>query len=622
MAALISRCFRVSFARPVRLAAAVVAAAGLALPVLPAVAAPASREPAAATVLQTAKKKLKTHKPKVKGAARQGVTLKAKVAKWGPGKVKLTYRWLRNGKAIKHAARKSYKLTRADVGKRIQVKVTGKKAGYKTVSVKSKKTAKVKAGTGAASSSAGTPTAQGSAAATGSAASNGTSGTGPTPSPSPSPIMTPGTLWAWGDDGENNLGIYRDGIITEPEAVDGIADVKQVATDGVIGIALTGDGTVWTWGCNDQGEFGNGVESDPTNTDPAAGVTPTRVAGLTDIVDVGLGGLGVWAIDAAGTMWWWGQDVRSGPLSTSEYPAILTPTKVAGLPPVKYALVGGVAPGLAGSTILALAQDGTVWAWGNDAYGLLGDGGTTTTGTPAQVEGLSDITQLVTSDGWALALAGDGTVWSWGVGPNVDDVGDVCTTADDSNTVTCPLPTRVPGLTGITSLTLGGITAYALDGDGDLWSWGFGKQGQLGNGQAVDSTSPVKVTGLGSVTQVAADGDSALVIDSDGQVWTWGNNNHGQLGVGETSTAYRATPAKVAGVPAARSVVVSEDSAFVLGTDGTVWTWGYGHYGQLGTEYTPNSNPDDVLAPAQVPLISHVASLFVYGDAVFVLIGA
>lgn len=147
LCAVVSASFGKVIRRPARVGLVLLAAAGMALPALPAAASPASgrlagtiRPAASGTVLGAAKRSLKAHTPTVVGMKVQTLTLHAAVRAWGPGKVKLTYRWLRNGRPIAGATHKHYMLRWADVGKRIQVKVTGKKAGYKTVSKKSKKT--------------------------------------------------------------------------------------------------------------------------------------------------------------------------------------------------------------------------------------------------------------------------------------------------------------------------------------------------------------------------------------------------------------------------------------------------------------------------------------------------
>jgi alpha-tubulin suppressor-like RCC1 family protein len=236
---------------------------------------------------------------------------------------------------------------------------------------------------------------------------------------------------------------------------------------------------------------------------------------------------------------------------------------------------------------LALRGDGTVWAWGDNGAGQLGDGTTTSQSTPVQVTGLTGVTQVAAGEGFSLALRSDGTVWAWG-GNGIGQLGHG-TTSDRELA-----PVQVTGLAGVTKISAGGYFSLALRSDGTVWAWGYNLYGQLGNGTTVSSSVPVKVTGLTHATGIAAGYDAAVATQTNGitvlaSVWTWGGNSSGQLGDG-TLTGH-STPERVAGINNLylAGVTAGPFTAAVLGTDGSVWSWGNDTAGQLGN--APASSP-------------------------------
>jgi alpha-tubulin suppressor-like RCC1 family protein len=237
---------------------------------------------------------------------------------------------------------------------------------------------------------------------------------------------------------------------------------------------------------------------------------------------------------------------------------------------------------------LEVRSDGTVWTWGDNRFGQLGDGTTTSRLAPVQVTGLTGVTQVAGGCVHSLALRSDGTVWAWGD----NSVGEL-----GRGTVTGVEATAAPvnGLAGVTKISAGCGFSLALRSDGTVWAWGYDNVGQLGDGSTVNSQVPVKITGLSQVTAIAAGWDSSVAILANGaSVWAWGGNDDGQLGDG--TLAGHSTPVRVtqigtvhiAGVAAGGAVEGGEFGA-VLGTDGSVWAWGNDTLGQLGN--APASTP-------------------------------
>jgi alpha-tubulin suppressor-like RCC1 family protein len=230
---------------------------------------------------------------------------------------------------------------------------------------------------------------------------------------------------------------------------------------------------------------------------------------------------------------------------------------------------------------LEVRSDGTVWAWGDNRVGQLGDGTTTGRLAPVQVTGLTGVTQVAGGCTHSLALRSDGTVWAWGD----NRFGTLGRGTITDHEVT---PAPVSGLAGVTKIAAGCGFSLALRSDGTVWAWGYNSVGQLGNGGTASSAVPVKITALSQVTGISAGWDSsAAVVAGGASVWAWGGNDNGQLGDG--TLAGRTTPVRVTQIGtvhiaggAAGGAVEGGEFAAVLGTDGSVWAWGNDTLGQLG----------------------------------------
>ncbi|GAB3280418.1 hypothetical protein GCM10027589_07340 [Actinocorallia lasiicapitis] len=293
-------------------------------------------------------------------------------------------------------------------------------------------------------------------------------------------------------------------------------------------VEVKNNGTVWAWGHNNVGQLGNGGTIDSN--------VPAQVSGLTG--------------------------VNRGP--------------------------GAVAAGP--NHALAVKADGTVWAWGENSSGQLGDGTTTTRTTPVQVPGLTNVVAVATSNAFSLALKSDGTVWAWGA--------NLAGGLGDGTTTSRLVAGQVPGLTGVRTISSNANHAAAVLSDGTVRTWGM----IMYNSTGVMTTTPVQVAGLTEVATwpgALATGDShTTIVKTDGTVWSWGSNTGGELGNGTTTDIGATAPAKATGLSGVVAVGSTDHTGFAVRADGTVASWGANSDGQLGTGALGPANGTPTTIPA------------------------
>lgn len=344
-----------------------------------------------------------------------------------------------------------------------------------------------------------------------------------------------------------------------------VAGVALVASSLAPGV-VTGAGAaappsqVWTWGSNAYGQLGNGV----TSSVPSGAA---QVAGLSGIVDVHGGREHVVALSSDGTVYAWGSN-QQGQLGLGDSANRSRPVAVPGL--CGGSAVSAVETGHNSS--LALCADGTVWTWGLNADGQLGDGSTTLRRSPVRVVGLTDAVAIAAGRDMAYAVRAGGTVVAWGNNA-YGELGDGTTTDR-------PTPGAVAGLTAVTAIAAGRNHGLALHQDGTVSAFGANEYGQIGDGTLTNRRTPVLVTGLSGVTDVAAGAHHSYALRGDGRVSSWGRNYRAALGDG--TTTMRTRPVTVQGVTGAVSIGAARDHGVaVLGTGAAV-SWGNNAQGQLG----------------------------------------
>jgi alpha-tubulin suppressor-like RCC1 family protein len=351
----------------------------------------------------------------------------------------------------------------------------------------------------------------------------------------------PGNLFSFGS---NDWGQLGDGSQTNrslPVAVLGsggpLSSIVQVACGGYHAVALAADGSVWTWGQNGYGQLGLGGTGAP-----ATQATQVHGVGgggfLTDVVQVAAG----WAFSVAlrrdGTVVTWGigSQGQLGDGGTANQSAPVVVNGIGGT-----GTLGDVVAIACGEFhVIALRADGTVVSWGQDSYGVLGDGGSANRSFPVSVLGLGGpATAVAASSVHSMALMNDHTVKTWGYGLH-GELGNG--SASNSMSPVQVLAVGGSGMLSNVTAIFGGLThCLALLGDGTMVAWGTNSAGQLGDNSSTDRSTPVPVQAVGggghlaSVVGIAAGSSHSLALLRDGTAVAWGAASSGQLGDGQGS---------------------------------------------------------------------------------------
>lgn len=324
-------------------------------------------------------------------------------------------------------------------------------------------------------------------------------------------LKSDGIVWAWGRNNFGQLGNGKHHKENTPVQVKNLEDVTAIASGTWHSMALKSDGTVWTWGRNNYGQIGDGTFKNRK--------TPVQVKDLTNIVAIAGGYLHSLALKSDGTVWAWGSN-WSGQLGNEAIVgASEVPIQVNSLSNISAITCGG------DHSLAIRSSDGTIWTWGNNYYGQLGNGSNTNSTAPALVNGLSSVSKVSGGYIHSLALVSDGTVWTWG-NNRYGQLGDG-STIEERRT-----PVQVIDIDNITNISTKGWHSLALDSEGKVFSWGNNSNGQLGDGTYSERNIPVNVEGLEDIVDIGSGWQHSLALKSDGTIWTWGDNRFGQLGDG------------------------------------------------------------------------------------------
>lgn len=372
---------------------------------------------------------------------------------------------------------------------------------------------------------------------------------------------TDGTLWAWGTNGSGQVG---DGTTTQrliPVQIGTDTNWAWVTTGSNHSVAVKTNGTLWAWGANSSGQVGKG------GTTPSSYTAPTQIGTLTTWQTTGAGlragGDFTLAMRTDGTLWAWGSN------SSSQLGDTTTTTRSS---PVQVGSANTWAQVTAGLLFsAAVRSDGTLWTWGSNTAGQLGDGSPVATArsSPAQVGSVTSWQSVNAGAAFALGMRADGTLWSWG--DNLTgQLGDG--TATQRGT-----PAQVGTATDWQVIAAGVNFSVATTTDGMLWGWGSNNNGPLGLGP---STIRPFAPNFGPVAAAAGGGSSTAVLGRDGGLWVAGANSAGQLALGASDNSPHPYPYRHAN--AWRQVSVGVNYMHAIRSDGTLWAVGTNTNGNLG----------------------------------------
>src|SRR5471032_1173645 len=254
-----------------------------------------------------------------------------------------------------------------------------------------------------------------------------------------------------------------------------------------------------------------------------------------------------------------------------------------------------------GAHTVALKADGSLFSWGSNLQGQLGDGTNTDRVAPVQVQvtapttgTISPWTMVAAGEEHTVALRADGTLWAWGYN-FYGQLGDGTTAAK-------AVPTKIGAFTNWMSASAGATHTLAVRADGTLWAWGGNASGQVGNGSLVDLHAPLQI-GTSTWRAVAAGTLHSVAIRADGALFAWGSNGSGQVGNGLTTNA--TAPTQISKTNPSNWTAISAGAAYTVGvrTDGTLWAWGSNSDGQLGDGFGLDTN-----TPNQIGTVTNWSS--------------
>ena len=380
------------------------------------------------------------------------------------------------------------------------------------------------------------------------------------------PLLAPDapTIGTASESGADGISI----AFTAPSDVGGgaITSYEAVATDTVTAAVFTGT-----------------AASSPVTI---TGLTPGQSYTVTVVAENAYGPSGASAASNSITifngaqLWLWGRNI-SGQLGQGNTTDYSSPVQIGALT-TWIRLAGGY-----GGPNGGIKTDGTLWLWGKNTYGQLGQGNTTATSSPVQVGALTTWLKFAAGYYMGHAIKTDGTLWTTG-GRN-DNYGQLGT----NNLTNYSSPVQIGALTDWSEVSSYNWNAGAIKTDGTIWMWGRNNYGQLGDGSVTTRSSPVQIGALTDWSKLAVGRDHTLALKTDGTVWAWGRNNYGQLGDG--STTDRSSPVQIGSLTTWLELGAGYQNSGARTTANTLFSWGVNANGELGDGSTTNRS-----SPVQV----------------------
>jgi alpha-tubulin suppressor-like RCC1 family protein len=293
---------------------------------------------------------------------------------------------------------------------------------------------------------------------------------------------------------------------------------------------------------------------------------------------IAAGGTHTLAIYNDGSLWAWGSN-WSGQLGDGTTTEHHSPVQIGTDTNWAHIAAGG-------DYSIALKNDGSLWTWGGNAYGQLGDGTVTEHHFPVQIGTDTDWVWVAAGGSHIVALKHDGSLWAWG-NNNCGQLGNGTTTESHS-------PTQIGTDTDWAIIEAGLLFTLALKTDGSLWAWGDNNHGQLGDGTKIECHSPKQIGPDTDWARISGGGWHSIALKSDGSLWAWGDNNDGELGYG-TVGIDQDSPGQVGTDTDWDQISAGLVHTIAVKANGSLWAWGDNSYGQIGDGTTTDGS-----FPAQI----------------------
>ena len=358
---------------------------------------------------------------------------------------------------------------------------------------------------------------------------------------------------------------------------DYVATVYPSLTQSAAGF-IASPAELYLWGFNSFGQIGD-------NTTASRSTAKQVFTVSTNWKHISCGGGFTGALKTDGTLWMWGSNSYAGNIGDNTLTNRSTPRQIS------IAAAGGLTgwrtiTAGANSSSLAIREDGTLWSWGINYFGSIGDNTRANRSTPRQISiaaagGLTGWKQVSSGGNYCAAIRDDGTLWLWGA--NYANIGD--NTYLGHRSTPRQISAGASGIGGWKQISCGYQHTAAIRNDGTLWTWGWNNSGQLGDNTNIRRSTPRQISaGANGITgwkQVSCGFDHTAAIRENGTLWSWGENADGQLGINQVFS--KSTPVQeFTSSTNWKKVSCGEFATISTKTDGTLWVWGSTLFGRLG----------------------------------------
>jgi|GEM_PF-1034439 len=364
----------------------------------------------------------------------------------------------------------------------------------------------------------------------------------------------------------NGLDTFNICLIGLNNVLSTVACWKEISVGQFHSVAIRDNGTLWAWGQNTNGQLGDG-----TNINKSY---PIQIGEDNDWKVVSAGGYHTVAIKEDGTLWAWGAN-NFGQLailggSITRY----SPVKVDTMHNWKFVSCGTYHS-------IALKTDSTLWVWGYNNYGQLGDGTNTQKNTPTQILNTTPWKIVRAGGSHTVAIKYDSTLWTWG--ENIfGGLGDGTTSSKN-------IPVHISPSNYWIDVSAGASHTLAIKSDSTLWGWGYNGYGGVGDGTTINRKLPVLIDVSRNWKSIFAKASFSIGTKLDGTLWGWGRNDVGSLGNGTTTTLL--LPEQISGLTDWHMIASGVSGHNIASrAGGSLWAWGHNSAGQVGDSTNTNRN--------------------------------